>query len=165
MGRNKFKLLLLFIGLVAIAGTTLFSCKDNDNNTGQQQNNDYPLVLTMINNNKICIQQDANTIEGNYIYQNQSVQFEYTMITDAVMPEWSEDVVSLMSKSLYNCIITNDTLKLSNSDICLVFVEKSKCNFNIDSLYSNISPLCIVEQEEEPNYLQGKSWVFVRKNN
>jgi hypothetical protein len=31
MKKSKFKLLLLFIGLVAIAGTTLSSCKDDDN--------------------------------------------------------------------------------------------------------------------------------------
>ncbi|MCH3924438.1 MAG: hypothetical protein LKE30_05935 [Bacteroidales bacterium] len=30
MKKNKFKLLLLFIGLVAITGTTLSSCKDKD---------------------------------------------------------------------------------------------------------------------------------------
>ncbi|MFA6805839.1 MAG: hypothetical protein WCR29_00315 [Bacteroidales bacterium] len=54
MKRSKFKLLLLFIGLVAITGTTLLSCKDDeeDNNNAVQvweckTYNNTTLTLTM----------------------------------------------------------------------------------------------------------------------
>lgn len=74
MKKSKLRLLLLFIGLVAIAGITLLSCKDDndeDNNAVQvwecKTNNNTKLTLTMYPK------------EGKY----------YTVLSDTTQGTWS----------------------------------------------------------------------------
>ena len=94
MKKSKLRLLLLFIGLVAIAGTTLFSCKDDNDDDDDnavhvwecKTNNNTTLTLTMYPKEGKYYSIVSDTIHENYnIYFGDSCWSYFYMVDDTTM--------------------------------------------------------------------------------
>ncbi|MCH3924439.1 MAG: hypothetical protein LKE30_05940 [Bacteroidales bacterium] len=152
MKKSKFKLLLLFIGLVAIAGTTLSSCNDDDNhktnNTG---------ISFKINYDSGC--KNSTKDDGNTYLFHKYVNGD-TLFIEKINYMYACGIYNLV----INSYISTDTLYITEhwqggiSVNCLCQRDLSYNIFNIPSgqyvVKSNIL------YQEDSNYLYMKDSIF-----
>ena len=111
MKKSKFKLLLLFIGLVAITGTTLSSCNDDDDQSQKEQ-----ISITDITTNIPCLLTSNDTVK--IINSNEELQ---ALCSNAPTLDFSNHSLLIVSGGTTNGVsgINSNLEKLINSNYIL----------------------------------------------
>lgn len=135
MKKSKFKLLLLFIGLVAITGTTLSSCNDDDDQSQKEQ-----ISITDITTNIPCLLTSNDTVK--IINSNEELQ---ALCSNAPTLDFSNHSLLIVSGGVAGGVsnVVGILYKMSNNYILYINVSLNETTIN-----GNVWKKCYLTSEK-----------------